>query len=256
MRVHFYQRPKGIFRVSSTLRLRENSCLVGLSQTHSVIAILTTFTSHAPLLSTPEGVPVTIAFVGLTTFWHVDGVFTLDWRAKVGLWRNNYENRVCECMWLTDYGSANTECGRHGTWPPTNCTKGVLLTVPKTQIRGSGQFYNSVSDEDILLTYHRGYRHVLVSNNSRSASERTVFYSLNLEHGQSEANGEFSHSARVDIYGFKKEGSTVSLWIKDSSDINIFYTNSRQSEHRLHSCSKHVSISTRLPTLHTVALSS
>ena len=78
-----------------------------------------------------EGVPVTVAFVGLTTFWQVDGVFTLDWRAKGGLWRNNYESRVCKCMWLTDYGSTNAAHGRHGTWPPANCTKGVLLTVPK-----------------------------------------------------------------------------------------------------------------------------
>jgi hypothetical protein len=39
---------------------------------------------------------------------------------------------------------------------------------------------------------------------------------------QAEANGEFNHASHVDIYGLKKEGSTAILWIRDSTDINLF----------------------------------
>lgn len=59
-------------------------------------------------------------------------------------------------MWLSDYGSPNAAHGKFGTWPPTNCTQGVELSVPKTQIRGTGFFYNYVSDEDVLYTDHTG----------------------------------------------------------------------------------------------------
>ena len=71
--------PKGIFRISTTLILNENSTLLGLSQTHSVIAPTVDFTPHVPLLRTARG-PMTLAFVGLVTFWHNEGVYTLDWR--------------------------------------------------------------------------------------------------------------------------------------------------------------------------------
>merc|ERR1712000_673199 len=112
--------------------------LVGLSQTHSVIAAAANFSASAeapaPLLRTAEGSTATLAFVGLTTFWHVPGVFTLDWRSRGGIWRSNYETRVCECMWLSDYGSANTAHGNLGAWPPQDCKPGTKLTVPKTQV--------------------------------------------------------------------------------------------------------------------------
>lgn len=154
--------PKGLYRISRSLWMRAGTALVGLSQTHSVIAPTTagfaaSATAPAPLLRTgPSGSPVTIAFIGLVTWWHIPGVYTLEWRATQGLWRSNYETRVCECMWLSDYGSPNAAHGKFGTWPPTNCTQGVELSVPKTQIRGTGFFYNYVSDEDVLYTDHTG----------------------------------------------------------------------------------------------------
>jgi len=136
--------PKGLFRISNTLTMRPGGAIVGLSQTHSVIAPASGGFAAvgAPLLRTPPGAAVTIAFVGLVTWWHIPAVFTLDWQAKQGLWRSNYMSRVCECMWLSDYGSPNAAHGKLGTWPPSNCTQGVNLTVPKTQIRGTGKFFN------------------------------------------------------------------------------------------------------------------
>ena len=65
------------------------------------------------------------------------------WRSQRGLWRNNYETRVCECLWLVDY--ANVTC-------PSSTPKAVVLNVPKTRVQGTGDFVNYVSDEDILMT--------------------------------------------------------------------------------------------------------
>jgi hypothetical protein len=130
-------------------------------------------------------------------------------------------------MWLSNYGSPNAAHGKLGTWPPTNCAKGVELRVPKTQIRGTGSFYNYVSDEDVLYTDHTGYRDLLVSHNSKvvkNESDRTVFYAVNLEHAMSEANGEIADASHVDILGLKKEGSTTVLWIRDSVDVNLYGT--------------------------------
>lgn len=223
--------PKGLYRINRTLSMRAGTALVGLSQTHSVIAPTTagfaaSDAETAPLVRTAAGAPVTIAFVGLVTWWHVPGTFTLEWRANQGLWRSNYESRVCECMWLSDYGSPNAAHGKLGTWPPTNCTKGVELRVPKTQIKGSGFFYNYVSDEDVLYTDHTGYRDLLVSNSHvvKNGTDRTVFYAVNLEHAMSEANGEIANASHVDILGLKKEGSTTVLWIRDSIDVNLYGT--------------------------------
>ena len=48
------------------------------------------------------------------------------------------------------------------------------------------------------------------------------FYSLNLEHGQSEANGEVRNSSFVDIYSVKAEGNQVILWIRaDTQNVSI-----------------------------------
>lgn len=110
------------------------------------------------------------------------------------------------------------------------------------QVRGFGSFINYVSDEDVVMTDHLNYRHLLVANNSMipaasrgsdaegevemgsggSSGGRLRFYAANLEHTMAEANAEFDHARHVDIYGLKKEGSTPILWIKDSSDINLY----------------------------------
>jgi hypothetical protein len=65
-----------------------------------------------------------------------------------GLWRSNYETRVCECLWLENYRGV----------PTTPCTTGVRLALPKTQIKGTGNFVNFVNDQDILMTDRVNYR--------------------------------------------------------------------------------------------------
>ena len=221
--------PRGLFRISRTLELPPNAQLVGLSQTHSVLAAAANFSAAGeatPLVRTAPGAPASLSFIGLVTWWHLAGVFTLDWRSKGGLYRSNYETRVCECLWLTDYGAPNVAHGYLGTYPPkaSDCRPGVKLTTPKTQVRGSGSFYGYSSDEDIVMTDHLHYRHLLIGNNSDDSSidDRLRFYALDLEHAMSEADAELDHARAVDIFGLKKEGSVAIIWVRDSSDINIW----------------------------------
>jgi len=50
-----------------------------------------------------------------------------------------------------------------------------------------------------------------------SATDRLRLYSVNLEHAQTEANGEIANSSFVDIYSLKGEGNTPMLWIRASA---------------------------------------
>merc|ERR1712216_184403 len=132
-------------------------------------------------------------------------------RALGGLWRSNYETRVCECLWLNDYAYGK------------DCKAGVNLTTPKTQIRGGGAFVNFVNDEDILFTDHRHYRHVLVGDGGEG-SEALIFYELNLEHSMAEANMEIANTTQsVDIFGLKVEGSNTILWAHDATGPVTLY---------------------------------
>eukprot|EP01052_Picozoa_sp_SAG31_P033964 SAG31_NODE_3905_length_3765_cov_6.684670_2_plen_200_part_00 len=98
--------PKGYYRLGRTLELAPHNRLVGLSQTHSVLMPVSTgfgsgeneSVSARPVIRTAAGAPTTLAFIGINSWWHSPGVFTLDWRSQGGLWRSNYEEstRVCE----------------------------------------------------------------------------------------------------------------------------------------------------------------
>jgi hypothetical protein len=207
--------PRGRYRISKTLNLKAHNRLVGLSQTHSVIMPLSEgFAKDAdseeaeaenkPLVRTAAGAPVTIAFLGLTSWWHLP-IFTIDWRAKGGLYRNNYDTRVNECLWLNNYASRKLPAGT------AKCNLSTNLTCAKAQFRGTGSIINFVNDEDILMTDHRNYRHLLVFNNSEPADfeDRLRIYELNLEHAMSESNAELRHAHHVDIFGSKCEGSNT-----------------------------------------------
>ena len=213
--------PKGHYRLSQTLELPPGVQLVGLGTALSVLMPTSKAfggsgqTRPQPLVRTLEGHPgVTLAFIGVMSWFHLP-VFTLEWGSTGGLWRSNYETRVMECMWLTDYNSTTTD-------PP--CRPSINLTVPKTLIHGTGAFVNYVSDVDMLFTSHRDYRHVLVdmSQVEMSEDDGLTFYQINLEHSMSEANMELRGARDTNIFGLKVEGSTSILWMRDCSNISFW----------------------------------
>jgi hypothetical protein len=145
--------PMGRYRISSTLTLNPGQQLIGVSNVRSYILAATT---GFPGASDSNPLPLvriagndaassgtTLAFVGLITFFHVEvsfisqmsptvhlgltlqGVYVSEWNSvnPASMWRANYESRVCECLWLTDYESVT---------PP--CHNSRNITVPKTQV--------------------------------------------------------------------------------------------------------------------------
>eukprot|EP00035_Acanthoeca_spectabilis_P000766 m.75462 g.75462 ORF g.75462 m.75462 type:complete len:780 (+) comp10418_c0_seq1:29-2368(+) len=208
--------PKGYYRLSQTLVLPSGVALLGLSQTLSVLMPMSGGMtggggSALPVVRVAAGRGTTLAFVGVCTWWHLANVYTLDWQGTAGLWRSNYETRVQECVWLGNYHKQDGPC-----------RASVPLAMAKTQIRGTGRFYNFVNDEDILMTDHTHYRHVLVHDVAGvDADDRVRFYMLNMEHAMSEANAQIANSTAVDIFSLKVEGSNVILWLTDSSDVHL-----------------------------------
>jgi hypothetical protein len=60
--------------------------------------------------------------------WHLP-IATVSWNSQRGLWRDNYDTRVCECLWLTDYGVPSVDN------PP--CKPAINLTVAKASTHGT-----------------------------------------------------------------------------------------------------------------------
>ena len=67
-------------------------------------------------------------------------------------------------------------------------------------------------------------RHIMVdgTGNAGDASDRTVFYMLNMEHAQAESNMHVANATNVDIFGLKVEGSLPVLWVSDSRNVTLF----------------------------------
>lgn len=222
--------PPGLYRISATLTMQPGGALVGMGNCASyIVAVTTGFpaaspSSPQPLLRTDTdsgagASPTILAFVGLATWAHVPDVYTLDWCSQhpLSLWRVNYEHRSTECLWMSAYQSLS----------PTiiPCQLPVNLTIPKTMFRGLGRVHSFVNDDTGgILNTGAKYRHVVVANTTGFASDtaKLRFYSLNLEHAQSEANGEIRNASHVSVYSIKGEGNTPLLWIRgDSANVSV-----------------------------------
>ena len=60
------------------------------------------------------------------------------------------------------------------------------------------------------------------TGNAGDALDRTVFYTLNMEHAQAESNVHVANATNVDIFGLKVEGSLPVLWVSDSRNVTLF----------------------------------
>ena len=214
--------PPGMFRVSATLQLPPGGSLVGMGNGASYIAASSaglrgsSAASPAPLLRTdldagPGAAPTVLAHLGLLTWQHLEHVSTLEWRSRhpLSVWRVNFESRDCECLWL----------GAYATTPATPCALPVNATGAKSTFSGLGRVYAFVNDDTgAILSTGAAYRSLLIADTAAFASPlaRLRFYSLNLEHAQSEANGEIRNASFVDIYSIKGEGNAPLLWLRGS----------------------------------------
>jgi hypothetical protein len=214
--------PPGLFRISATLHINAGGSLVGMNNAASVLVAASagfpaaSSSQPQPMLQTSDDVganskPTVIAFVGVVTWQHLANVYTLDWRTQhpMSLWRTNFESRNCECLWLSAYQQLSP------TIVP--CSLPVNITTPKSVFRGLGRIHSFVNDDTgAILSTGAKFRSFLVANTSGFATSdnRLRVYSLNLEHAQTEANGEVRNSSFVDIYSIKGEGNTPLLWLR------------------------------------------
>ena len=222
--------PPGLYRISDTLELPPGGSLVGMNNAASILLASSSgfpkasATSPRPMLRTAEDIgpgarPTVIAFVGVVTWQHLDLVSTLDWRTQhpSSLWRTNFESRDCECLWLSAYQQL----------APTivPCKLPVNITIPKSVFRGLGRIHGFVNDDTgAIISTGAKFRSLLVANTSRfsSPSRRLRLYSVNLEHAQTEANGEIANSSFVDVYSIKGEGNTPLLWVRgDTRNVSV-----------------------------------
>jgi len=221
--------PRGRFRITRSIELRNGGILLGLSPTHSQIiaasndpvSLKAEATKGWPMVKTSTGFNA-VAYVGITSFWHLPGVTTMLWLSQdsESLWLSNYETRVPECLWWDDYRRFNSTALGYGPRPA--CKPPVALNQPKTVVQGAGRFFNFVNDDDIALTGVK-YRHLIVSDaDGTNGGGRLRFYGLNLEHAQGEACAEIASKRGIDIYGLKIEGSNPILWVHDSEDFNLW----------------------------------
>ena len=221
--------PPGLYRISAPLEMQVGGNLVGMGNAASFLLAATdgfpgaTPASPLPLLRTSDAdregssaAPTVIAFVGLVTWQHLAHVYTLDWRSRhpLSLWRTNFESRNCECLWVSSYS----------TTPELPCKLPVNITIAKSVVRGLGRFHSFVNDDTgHILSTGAAYRALRVVDTAGFAGPqaRTRFYSLNLEHAQSEANGEIANASWVDVYSIKAEGNLPLLWIRGSQNVSV-----------------------------------
>jgi hypothetical protein len=222
--------PPGLYRISDTLDLPPGASLVGFNNAASIIVAASAGFPRAsaaqplPMLRTSDdaggATATTIAFIGIVTWQHLAHVTTLDWRtlSAASVWRANFESRDCECLWLSAYQAL----------APTvvPCELPQNITIPRTVLRGLGRIYGFVNDDTgAIISTGASYRSLLVDGSRGSADPggaRLRLYSLNLEHAQSEANGEIRNSSNVDVYSVKAEGNTVILWLRaDTVNVSV-----------------------------------
>lgn len=127
------------------------------------------------------------------------------------------------------------------------CSLPVNITIAKSVFRGLGRVHGFVNDDTgAIINTGAKYRSLLIANTSGFATteKRLRFYSVNLEHAQSEANGEIFNASFVNIYSLKGEGNIPLLWVRGgghSQNVSMLAS----------PCSRYRSLSTlhSLPTL-------
>lgn len=204
--------PKGHYRISSTLLLRPNTKIVGVSRTLSNLVPIaggafTNASNPQPLVRTANdaNAQTFLAFMQLQSPMDIAGAYALHWRAG-----RNSVFRAVNLSRTSDYGFE----WRPGkpTNPPNNIHPLVYISH-----NGGGNWYNFYQ-ESPFLTNAPSYRHMLIEG----TTEPLRFYQFNPEHAKSEANSEIRNARNVAIYGMKSESNYVALWIRDSDYINLF----------------------------------
>lgn len=207
--------PKGYYRISRTLQLREHTRLVGAGRHLSWI--MTTNEegdfahedTPAPLVRTARGTATAnqMSFMGLFVPRGQTMAHALEWNCGP---ESVFKDVYVHVAPLRGYARAKN--------PPR-------WTHAQVRIGGGGKWYT------FFHFGHKGlgrdFRYILVDRgNGKKKKPGAVtvdgplrFYHVNAEHSLSQAHVEIANSDNVSIFGFKCEGNAAALMITDSTNV-------------------------------------
>lgn len=198
--------PKGYYRITDTIKLRENTKIIGVAQNLSQILVTQSpdgafadIHRNAPALLTLDTTEasVVLGYCGIVTARELVHVHALEWRcAGASLLRNFvfYSDPGYRITWMTKE--------RQNPW--------ILVTG-----NGGGRWYNFWCD---IVQGEKDYRILKLENTHNPF----YIYTCNAEHSRSDAEMEISGCKNVVIFAFKGEGNTPDLRIKNSDNIAVF----------------------------------
>ncbi len=200
--------PRGIYRVTRTLRLKPDTKIVGVANVFSIIAALgdegyfTDSVHPKPVVETAdtaEGRTI-LAHLGIYVPHEVPGAYALNWRA----------GRHSICRGVGFMLQPRVGFGRR---IPQHAPRGTPFV--QVSSHGGGKWYNFESGKGLS---DPGYRQILVDG----TSEPLAFYQCCPEGARSEADMEIRNAKNVSIYGLKSEGNSYNLWLRHCENVKLF----------------------------------
>ncbi|MDZ4199443.1 MAG: glycosyl hydrolase family 28-related protein [Kiritimatiellia bacterium] len=212
--------PKGVYRISDTLRLRSRTRLIGLAQHLSILMASPPFgpihhpADPRPLIATADDADAEtiLAFLGLYVTYHGpadtqeirNGHTALLWRAG--------PKSILRTVQITPWRLIGFPA------VPRTDLQSLALSAPLVRIagQGGGKWYN------FFVHGNHGqpaeYRHLLVDG----AKGPLAFYHLHAQHSPADAQCEIRDSTDVTVYGVKTEGVKTFLRVWRSNHIRIY----------------------------------
>jgi hypothetical protein len=200
--------PKGIYRVTRTLRLKPETKIIGVANVFSVIAVrgdegyFTDSVHPKPVVETADAADgqTVLAHVGIYVPYEVPGAYALNWMAG--------RNSICR-----DVGFLLQPAVGYGTRIPQHAPRGTSFV--RISADGGGKWYNFELGKGLS---NSGYRQILVDG----TSQPLAFYHCCPEGARSEADMEIRNAKNVSIYGLKSEGNSYNLWLRHCDNVKLF----------------------------------
>ncbi|MBG0789912.1 MAG: hypothetical protein H0S80_05365 [Desulfovibrionaceae bacterium] len=200
--------PKGYYLVRDTLKLRENTKILGLAKHLSIILFdRNDKKKFQPLVETPNVKDANIMILSVGLHTPID-----DERAYALKWSCGGKSVIHDVFFILNIVR---DGDKYDVKSKKEFTPHVVIYE-----NGGGRWYNYFQE---IPMAGEGYRHVLIDKSVGGLS----FYQFNPEHAKSDVAVEIRKSANINIYGMKAESrwptskNIAVLHIKDSKNINV-----------------------------------
>ncbi|HBE02383.1 MAG: hypothetical protein A2096_07490 [Spirochaetes bacterium GWF1_41_5] len=207
--------PKGVYRITRTLKLKANTKLTGLSEKFSIIAVkmqtpfFADVNNQQPLLETADSgeASVMLAFMGTYTPSELTGASDLLWKCGGNSIVRSY------------HASHKPSVGYGAAIAPYDENTGAQVIITGN---GGGRWYNWYQEGHGMVygkdSQDQRFRQMVISN----TRGQIAFYQMNPEGTESFARVEITGCQSIDIFGLKSEGNRLVIFGHDSKNIRIF----------------------------------